>query len=34
MTQKPSTTGAIAGVLVAYAIGAGVALLFAKSTPA
>ncbi|HEX9351762.1 MAG TPA: hypothetical protein VF877_10870 [Gaiellaceae bacterium] len=33
MTQKPSTTGAIAGVVVAYAIGAGVALLFAKTNP-
>ena len=34
MTQKPSTTGAIAGVLVAYAIGAGLALVFfARSRP-
>lgn len=33
MTQKPSTTGAIAGVLVAYAIGAGVAMLFTRSNP-
>jgi hypothetical protein len=33
MTQKPSTTGSIAGVLVAYAIGAGTGLLFANSNP-
>jgi hypothetical protein len=33
MTQKPSTTDAIIGVLVAYAIGAGFALLFARSNP-
>ena len=33
MTQKPSTAGAIVGVLVAYAIGAGVALRFAMSDP-
>ena len=32
MTQKPSTAGAIAGVLAAYAIGAGVALLFVRSS--
>jgi hypothetical protein len=33
MTQKPSTGGAIAAVVIAYAIGAGVALRFAKSEP-
>ena len=31
MTQKPSTTDAIIGVVVAYAIGAGLGLLFARS---
>jgi hypothetical protein len=31
MTQKPSTTDSIIGVLVAYGIGAGLALLFARS---
>jgi hypothetical protein len=34
MTQKASLTGSIAAVLIAYAIGAGVALRFAKSDPA
>jgi len=34
MTQKGSLTGSIAAVLIAYAIGAGVALRFAKSDPA
>jgi hypothetical protein len=33
MTQKASTTSSIAAVLVAYAIGAAVALRFAKSDP-
>jgi hypothetical protein len=33
MTQKPSTAGAIAGMLVAYAIGAALALRFARSDP-
>jgi hypothetical protein len=31
MTQKPSTTDAIIGVVVAYAIGASLGLLFARS---
>jgi hypothetical protein len=33
MTQKPGTAGAIAGLVVAYAIGAGVALRFARTEP-
>ena len=34
MTQKPSTAGAIAAVVVAYAGGAGVALIFTRAAPA
>ena len=34
MTQKPGTAGAIAGIVIGYAIGAAVALRFANAGPA
>ena len=34
MTQKPGTAGAIAAIVVAYVVGAAVALYFARAAPA